>query len=292
MNFTNKYNLPEEFIDWIKKDDYDYEYGVISATALLSPPRSWALRKNNWDRLEVDLTNIISSRFGTIVHESLAECIKIDESRGDFKEKRFYTVVNGQKISGKADLFVDHTVKDYKTTSVYKYLKQDYSDYIKQLSVNRYILIKNGYEVNEVGSIYFIFNDWNKKDIIKEGYPSARIVEVKMPLMSVEETENFIIKRLELFNNALTDLPLCSKEELWETESTFAVMKTLDAARALRVFPTKEEADAFNAENKNIVVERKGIVKRCEYCSVHPICEQCQQMISENRVANLTKDTI
>lgn len=292
MKFTNNYCLPEEFFDWLTKDDYDYEYGVITSTALLSPPRAWALRKMHWDKLEIDLTNIIQSRFGTIIHESLAESIKIDESRGDFKEKRFYTVVNGQKISGKPDLFINHTIKDYKTTSVYKYINKDYSDYTKQLSINRYILIKNGYEVNDVGSIYFIFNDWNKKNISDSNYPHAKIIQVKLNLLSVQQTEKFIVQRLTLFENALKQLPLCTKEELWETDSSFAVMKTIDSARALRVFTTRKDAENFNIDKNNIIVERKGIVKRCEYCSVHSFCQQCQKLIEENRVANLTKGII
>lgn len=287
MKFTNKYNLPEAFVTWIKTDEYDYEPGVISATSLLGPARAFALKKNNYDKLEVDLSNIISSRMGTIIHDSLAECIEIDETRGDFKEKRFYVEVNGQKISGKIDLFFDNTVKDYKNTSVYKYIEKDFDDYIKQLSIYRYILVKNGYNPKDYGCIFFLFNNWSKKDLDKPNYPPSRIFEQKIDLMGIEETEKFIIDRLNAFKEALVNLPLCTKEELWETNSTYAVMKTLDAARAIRVFNTKDDADSFNRDGKNVVVERKGIAKRCEYCSVHPICEQCQKLIAEGRASNL-----
>lgn len=290
MNFTNKYNLPNELISWIKTDEYDYQQGVISATTLLQPARAYALKKNNYDKLQVDLTNIVSSRIGSVIHDSLAECVAIDEGRGDFKEKRFYVQVSGRKISGKIDLFLNHTVKDYKTTTVYKYLKKDFKDYVRQLSIYRYILVKNGLTVNDFGCIYFLFNDWSKKDLNKDGYPQSKILQQKLQLMSVDDTEKFIIDKLNEFDSALFKLPECTSEQLWQTETTYAVMKNLDAARAIRVFATKHEAEQFNDGKLNVIVERKGVAKRCEYCSVYPICQQCQKMIAENRVANLIKE--
>ena len=290
MNFTNRYNLPEELISWIKTDEYDYEPGVISATTLLKPARAYALKKNNFDKLEVDLTNIVASRIGTVIHDSLANCVEINEERGDFKEKRFYVQVLGRKISGKIDLFFNNTVKDYKTTNVYKYLKKDFKDYIIQLSIYRYILVKNGFNVNDFGCIYFFFNDWSKKDLNKDGYPQSKILQQKLQLMSINDTEKFIIDRLNEFDSALLKLPECTSEQLWQTETTYAVMKNLDAARAIRVFATKHEAEQFNDGKLNVIVERKGMAKRCEYCSVYPICQQCQKMIAENRVANLIKE--
>lgn len=287
MIYTNKFNVPNEFCEWIKQPDY--KQNIFNVSTFLQPPRAFAIKKNNFQKLQIDLVGLINSKINKIVSESLLNCISIDEDKGDFKNKEFTVDINNITISNNIDLFKDSIIQQYKNTTVYKFLKKDFKEYIEELSIKKWMLYKNGIQSKQHGIIYFVFNDWNKKDIIKEGYPQSKIIQYKIDLMTIEQTQNFINNKLIQFNKATVQLPLCSKEELWQGDSVFAVMKTIDSPRAIRVFNTKEEAQQFNSTNNNIIVQRKATAKRCEYCLAYKFCDQCKKMVEQNLVANINQ---
>ena len=47
MKYTNKRDFPDFVVEWLKHDEYDYDENAFSATTLMQPPRSYALKKQN-----------------------------------------------------------------------------------------------------------------------------------------------------------------------------------------------------------------------------------------------------
>jgi hypothetical protein len=167
MNYTNRHNIPPHICKWLELDSYDYDPNVISATTLINPARAFVLKKLHADDLTMDYSDLLSARYGTAIHDSLEKAGVF--GKGDFKEKRFYCEVLGVTISGKVDAVIDGVIRDNKSTSVWKFVKQEFDDYIKQLSIYRYILHRNGIETESFGMIDFFFTDWKKSDAEKSG---------------------------------------------------------------------------------------------------------------------------
>lgn len=283
MIWTNKYKIPQHICDWLKADEYDYDPAVISATTLISPARAWVLKRANADSLTMDVSDMLALRIGTAIHDSLEKIGVYNDS--DFREQRFYADFMGYKISGKMDAVLDGVIRDNKSTSVNKYLFAEYDDYIKQLSIYRWILFKNGIQVADYGYIDFFFTDWSKKKAREgNGYPPTRYTELKLQLMSIQETESFVTDRLIAFAFAESALPDCTQEELWATETKYAVYKlNKDGSRqqrAQKVFAESDltVAEAMAEELGGIVEKRPGTVKRCAYCSASGFCDQYKKL--------------
>lgn len=68
IKFTNKHNLPQEFVDAITLDNHVVN-GDISVTTLIDSPQIRQLRKKH--EYEVDLTDQMAMFFGTAIHERL-----------------------------------------------------------------------------------------------------------------------------------------------------------------------------------------------------------------------------
>ena len=102
-----------------------------------------------------------------------------------------------------------------------------------------------------VGSLKIcaILRDWNRRDAEKkENYPQAPIVFVDIPLWDAEIAHQYVSERLHLHQDAqmsydlLKDLPLCTDEERWKKNDTWAVKKK-GQKRAIRVLESEHEAE-------------------------------------------------
>jgi len=172
MKYENKNNLPEYVREWLLINDYDLtDRGMyeLSATELLKPAKSVVLSRIYGDTVSIDISELIASRIGTAMHDSFERAML-----GERREERLHTVEAGYKISGKFDLIQDGYFTDIKTTSVWKYIHNEYQDYINQLSIYRWLLARNGSTVNECGKILFIFTDWQKAQYLRNprDYPA------------------------------------------------------------------------------------------------------------------------
>jgi len=178
MKYTNKYNLDEWLCEYLAQDDYDYEPGVLSATTLIGPARAWALKMQHPEDLVIDYSDLIRLKNGSAIHAAI-ELSGVAERMGGFQEKRFYAEFNGFRISGKMDMILDGVINDFKSTSVWKAVKAEYDDYVKQLSIYRWLLEKNGISTADFGYIHFFFTDWKKADMLKNSdYPPIPYTEV------------------------------------------------------------------------------------------------------------------
>lgn len=206
------------------------------------------------------------------------------------------------KEVGKVNGVMHYKLVDFKTTSVWtKVFGSKDDDYIKQLSVYRYLANKQGIMVGSDAEICMIFTDWSSKqakaDTAKyssepnnpKRYPATRIFIKKLKLMGLKETEMFILENVKRLHEALVSDPdelVCSDEELWLAPSKWELYDP----RRLAVVHTftdkyKKKAEEDASANPHLELrEIKGRARRCDYCACRPFCKQYQTMKEEGRV--------
>ena len=295
MKLTNKFELPETFINVIKRPRYDKGDSQISATEILNSPRIVQLKRKHWDELEQDASEMVWSLFGSAVHEIMQH----GKSDHHIVEERLHTVFQNWHISGAIDLqevYEDGIeISDYKVTSAWTVMNEK-SEWHTQLNIYAWLVERvKQVKVNKL-SIVGIVRDWSRRDAAtKEGYPKAPIVVIDIPLWPYEQREEMIAKRLALHNDAFfnshtgDEMPECTSEDMWEKPEAFAVKKD-GGVRAKSVHATREEANVALAEANGkakkgelyLIEHRPGARTRCEgFCQVAAFCTQYQNYLSK-----------
>ena len=288
MKLTNKFNLPETFINVIKRPQYSRGNSEISVTEILSPPQLVLLRRQYADDIEQDASDMVWSLFGSAVHNILEH----GKDSHHIVEERLFTTFEGWSISGAIDLqeMVDGKVfiADYKVTSAWA-VQQEKQEWIDQLNLYAWLVERVKGEQVAGLQIIGIVRDWSRREaFLKDTYPQSPIVTLDIPLWTPEDREAFVKQRLTLHNEAnfaavTGDMPECTSEEMWEKKTTYAVMKE-GGKRAKKVFEIKDQALAFLANQKDVhyVETREGGRTRCEsFCQVSPFCKQYQNYLKE-----------
>ena len=134
--------------------------------------------------------------------------------------------------------------------------------------------------------VEYVFVDWKAMSARTEkNYPPTRVLSKTIRLMSVQETEQFIIDKLQsiksCWDKTEAGLPSCSREDLWQKPDSFAYFKNPDKMkRATKIFYTQAEAMTRKIEDGSVgtIQIRKGKVKHCLYCAARPICGQAEQL--------------
>ncbi|MFM2134484.1 MAG: Leptospira phage [Bacteroidota bacterium] len=284
MKLTNRHNLPETIINVLRRPQYSKGGAHVSATELLSSPRIVQLRRQHWNDIEEDASEMVWSLFGSALHNVLEH----GKDRNHVVEERLFAEVDGWSLSGAVDLqeFFDDgiVISDYKVTSVWSVMN-DKLDWHRQLNVYAWLIETIKHRPIKSLQIVAILRDWNRRDAEqKQDYPSAPIVVVPIPLWPIEAREEYIRKRIHLHAEAMFqsevggDLPECSSEEMWEKPTTFAIKKKGNK-RANFVFVEEDKANAKVQEmGEAYVIERRpGERTRCEkFCTVSPWCNQYQ----------------
>lgn len=283
MKFTNKFNLPQAFVDAVKNDDYSKGDADFSVTEILDSPKAAALKKTHWDEIVEDVSDRVWSLFGQVTHVILERANKTA-----IAERRLSIEVEGVKISGGMDLYdVAGTTTDYKTTSVWSLIYDGAEKWEKQLNMYAVILRANGHKVERIEAVA-ILRDWSRRDAERDpSYPQAAVVNVPLTLWPAEIAERFFRERVILHKQArLTGkLPDCTDAERWVRDEKWAVKK-IAGKRAEKggVFDNEAAALAFKGFDKNLMIEhRPGVSKRCEnYCAALPWCEQGQKQVAQS----------
>ena len=289
MKLTNRHNLPEPFLDFIRNDKYSRGSADISVTQLIDSPRVRFLNSIGADEIEMDAVDRVWSLFGTAVHHILETSNQTD---GVIKEERLSMVIKGWVLSGAVD-YQHHYVQggakvdviDYKVTSAWSVIlgKEDWE---RQLNCYAH-LIENQCpsKVNKL-QICAILRDWQRKKAETDpSYPQAPVTMVDVPLWDYETRVQYLNERMTLHQEAQQawdtqqELPPCSSEEMWEKPDTFAVKKKKQK-RALRVLNSYEKAEHYISDQPNpsglSIETRQGARTRCEgnYCNVADICQR------------------
>jgi hypothetical protein len=282
MKLTNRYNLPQTFVNILNRPTYTKGKAHLSATEIINSPRIVQLRKMHWDNLEEDVSDKVWAIFGTAIHAVL----ELGKDDHHIIEQRLHANVDGWDISGAIDLQrVEEDgiiVADYKTTGAWAVMNEK-SDWEQQLNIYAWLVEKVKKVPVKKVEIIAIIRDWNRRDAqTREGYPEAPIKVIDVPLWSFEKRESFIKERIHLHSNAhfaaetSETLPECSPSEMWEKPTMWAVRK-VGNKRATTVCLTQDQADAKIEElGKGYEIEvRPGERTRCaNFCQVRDFCGQ------------------
>ena len=293
MKITNKTNLPQSFVDFARSDKYSRGKADISVTSLIDSPKINIMKDHYNDCMEVDAVDMVWSLFGTAV-PAILETSKTSDNI--ITEERLFTNVNGWTLSGAIDRqeIKDGMVSiyDYKVTSMWS-LVFDKVEWDRQLNCYAYLVEKEkNIKVKDI-NICVIARDWNKRKAEQDfALPQSPVQIKKIPLWSFEKRENYIKDRIEKHQEAQisfdigNDFGLCTDEERWKKNDTYAVMKN-GQKRALRVLNSEKEAkeyidwhnetdEAYAKKSKLNIEIRSGEYTRCKgnYCSVAEFCNQ------------------
>jgi hypothetical protein len=294
---------------FLATDTYDKEDDTISATSLLKSTRKLILAGRVPEQLNVtDIKDLTASRIGTAIHDAIERSwvndptpalkalgypqhyidrVVVNPVPGSlgpddvpiYLEQRAYKEVGGMKVSGKFDVVHDGRLEDVKTTSTYVYLNGvNDKDYMYQGSIYRWL---NPDLVTEDDMhILFYLKDWAASKAYSDpNYPLVPTPSKLIPLMSVEETDQFVkakIAELQRYaDSPEKDLPFCSDDDLWRTQPQWKWYSKPENKNCQKKFTSKQAAYQHLAEKgKGIVVEAKGEVKACKYCPAYPLCTQ------------------
>ncbi len=275
-------NLPQALVKACDVSPHNSE-GNVSATTLLQGTRQIILTKRHWEEMTDDVSNRIWALLGTAVHKLLEI-----ETPDTFSEEYFSIPVGNMNVTGRVDCYdmTNGIIHDYKTASVWKVIKGDFSDWRKQGLIYAWLLTKQGFEVNECRFTAILKDHSKSKAKFDRNYPQVPtyVYQFTVSEKDLEETEKMIYAKVEELEKAKDlpddELPMCSEQERWSKPTTYAVMKE-GRKTALRVFEQKDLAEQYLAslnEKKAYIEERKGTDGRCpEYCSCCEFCDYYQK---------------
>jgi hypothetical protein len=288
MKITNKFNIPQTFLNILDRPQYNKGKAHLSVTQLLNSPKIVALTKKFEDELEQDASDMVWSIFGSAVHNVLEH----GKDENHIVEQRIHKEYEGWHISGAIDLQVVNDkgidVKDYKTTTVWAVMNEKFE---WEVQLNIYAGLVEDVKkvpVTSVG-IVAIIRDWNRREsITREGYPEAPVKELPIRLWSKEERAEFISNRIALHSacefaiETDGELPDCTPDEMWEKPTTYAIKK-VGNKRAFKVYENEKDAlDAIADMEKTYEIEvRLGERTRCaNFCPVSAYCQQYRDYLS------------
>ena len=303
---------------WLAADDgYDliYDPKKISATTLLKPVRSVVLERRLLEKnIEgvTDIADVVASRVGQAVHtaaevswlyhrhvaltnlqipQKVIDRIRLNPENEDepniipiYIEQRSEKIFGDFIVSGKFDFVYEARVRDIKTTKTYNWIHGgNDTKYAIQGSIYRILnpeIIRDDYM-----EVMFLFTDWSPlKALADKDYPQTNCKSRVLPLMSIVETETYIMERLDAIRTAQTlpenKLPRCTPEELWQKPTKWAFYKdATKTARATKLYDNPGDAIARNATqgNTGLVVERPSEPKFCYYCPARAACTQAAE---------------
>ena len=278
MQITNNYNLPKALIDAIEENHtpIDKHYSV---TTLLKPIREILLNRRYYNEIKQDVSDMVWLIFGSAVHKIIEEADKTGFAEYELEE----LILDDYYFTGICDLYdkENFCVQDWKTTSVWKIIHQEFEDWRKQGLMYAWLLRKKGHYVGKL-KFNALLKDWSPTDAkFKSDYPQHPIYiwEHDITESEMQEIESFILtqfKALRVCEKLPDDmLPICSLEERWNLGDKYAVYKT-GRKTAVKICDTEEEAHQAITDLCGGIGEiqvRKGEDKKCEnYCLCKEYC--------------------
>lgn len=286
MKVTNRFSLPQPFVDLVSFDDYTGHGSDYTTTGLLRPPRIAELSRANWDKMEEDASDLVWRMSGQTKHVVLERIAKQDPLRYLAEERLHHVVtVDGKdyNLSGQIDLydFKDATLYDWKETSIWKVVMGDQKEWEQQANINLYLAQQNNFTIDRVVNIAFL-KDWKKRDADqKQDYPPSAIQACPLGIWPDGVAEAFIRGRIRLHEAAKEKLPECSEEDRWAKPEKYALMKK-GQKRAVKLYDSEDLANAAVTGPKHFVEYRAGESTRCRfYCGCLPFCQQGRELIQE-----------
>jgi hypothetical protein len=276
MRYTNKHGIDETIAQAITSNVfYDEHDADVSVSQLTQPPRKVALERAHSDDIEIDVSSGLWSLLGSAVHAVLERA----DNEQVLREGRLYTEINGWKVSGRFDelgLDDNHTLTDFKVTSVWSFVLGDKPEWEAQLNLYAELLRRNGHRVDRL-AVSAILRDWSISKSHGSNYPKVPFIRVSVALWAPDIASDFLIERVLLHQTARDGNYIdCTPEERWEQPTRWAVMKR-GRKSALRVWDDEDKAKLFAHSNPTSYIQvRPGKSTRCAdgYCNAAPFCSQ------------------
>jgi hypothetical protein len=292
MKLTNKFNLPEPFVAAVSSDDYERGDAEFTSTELIRPSRILVYSRNHDKDMVEDVSERVWAFQGQTKHIVLERIARSNPARY-LVETRLSTVVPGvaSKISGQIDLFDkdDDTLYDWKETSVWKFLLGDTKEWEQQANINLYLMRVNGYTVKRLINIA-ILKDWKARQARfgrEPDYPKCAVHVMPLPMWTAGQAQAYLTERINKHRSEALNPPVCNKEERWQRDATFAVMRT-DRKRAVRLCSDRDQAEAVMmqamkiappGESKKFYIEERNAepVRCLDFCPVQTFCDFGQE---------------
>ena len=332
MPLENLDNVPLPLAVWLATDDYDHnpDPRAISATTLLKPLKQLIMSRRAKEALKavgeeptIDIMKLRQSRIGSSLHDSIErawvtnyekallalgypediverviinptseQLAQLEDPIAVYMEQREEKEIAGYIVTGKYDFIGEGMVQDFKSTGTFTYTKGVNDEkYIQQGSIYRWL---NPEIITEdVMQIHFIFTDWKKFNVgVQQNYPPKPLMSVELPLMPLEETEQFIndrIHAIEIHKDLPEEeLPECTDEELWRDPPVYKYFAKKDSKRSAKNFDIYSEALAYVQEKGKPGGELRtvyGQAKACNFCDAQEICEQRKNLVARGELA-------
>ena len=288
MKLTNKFNLPEPFVAAVGADDYVRGDAEYTATELIRPSRILVYsRRHDADMVE-DVSDRVWAFQGQTKHIVLERIARTNPNRY-IVETRYETVVPGvsSKISAQIDLFdkKERILYDWKETSVWKFMLGDTKEWEQQANINLYLMRKNDIHVQQLVNIAILkdFKARKARFTRDEDYPKCAVHVMPLPMWTIGEAQAYLIKRIEKHRAEAEKPPVCNKEERWQRDASFAVMRS-DRKRAVKLCMSRDQAEAVMMHHMKIappgdskkfyIEERNAEPVRClDFCPVQLFCD-------------------
>jgi hypothetical protein len=296
MLLTNKYNIAKHIYDKILKSITDDPYKdlkeagkVFRVTELLKPPLMLSLKEKyrESDKWVIDASHYLPMLFGTSLHamvegedteEIMFECqvSQVIDFGGDIGKVQVVGTIDEIRIPL-------NTLVDNKTSQVSSANYPIDENYILQLNIYGYIVGFTSIPKPRLFLRYF-YKDWTAAHASRDSeYPQTMLVEKEVPVMSREKVEKELKIRL-IDHLCNPDRPCTHAERCFgRNDITYAVMGP-KKDRAIRVFPTLDEAETFRStlppvKREGASIDVRGTDSRCKlYCDVRSVCSYAQGM--------------
>lgn len=276
MKVTNNLHLPEAFVKAVSVERHN-KAGSYSATTLNKGTKEIILQERHWDEFTVDAADSVWATFGTAVHAIME---KYED--GNFHEEKFDVAVGNSRVTGIVDSYdMTHAIiNDWKTASVYKIMKDDFSDWYKQGMTYAWLLKQSGLDVRHCRFIALLKDHSKSKAKTDAGYPQSPVYcyEFDVTPEELEAAGDRIrakVAEIEAAEKLSDDeIAECTAEERWADSDKWAVMKN-GRKTAIRVFDTEIDAENCAGElgNSHYVEHRPAISRKCgEYCLCKDFC--------------------
>lgn len=329
---TNNHGIDLPIAVWLLQNGYYSgadvapEGELISVTTLLQSTRRLILQRQvDYSQESMDLADLVASRMGHALHDSIERAwtegdwagamrrlhypqsvidnVRINPDPESLREddipicleQRRFKEIGGVVLTGQLDFSINGAYRDTKSTSVWSYMSDSKDqDYILQGSMYRYIMP----EIIQKPKmrIEFIFTDWQKSMAkINPKYPQARVQHKEFPLMDYQDTEQWVLEKLDhikqnaKYVNNQDKLVRCTDKELWKSDDKFSYYSKQESAnkggRPQKNFNSYTEAEQHRAaKGKGVVVKVPGTVKACQYCPAFAVCEQRKEYFADDHV--------
>lgn len=327
---TNEHGIDLPLAVWLLQNGYNSGADVapkgelLSVTSLMKPTRRLILeRQVDHEQETMDVADMIASRMGHGLHDSIerswtegdwqtamrrlhysqsvVDRVKINPDpttlgKDDipiYLEKRGFKEIGGIILTGQLDFAISGAYRDFKSTSTFSFTSGSKDeDYRLQGSMYRYIMPEYIWKDNM--RIEFIFTDWLKyRAKADPTYPQSRVAHKEFSLLSLKETEEWILDKLDdVRQNARhthkqDKMVRCTDKELWKQPDSFKYYANPETAkkggRAQKSFENRADAEIWLKEKgKGEIVTVPGQVKACEYCPAFAVCEQRKEYFPDD----------